>query len=149
MDSTRKIAINTCYGGFGLSPKALLWLFEHGCKDIAVSVADWYSTPESYSKDVTSYEWYLKDDGYDMFIVTFSDCRQFVLKDIFATNHKLRESDKLIECIEHLGEEASIKAYSRIEIVEIPSSVDWSIECDDGREIIVEKHRIWKGSNHE
>jgi cystathionine beta-lyase/cystathionine gamma-synthase len=47
MDAEKKVVINTCYGGFGLSPEAALWLFERGMKDIAYKVSEYYANSKT------------------------------------------------------------------------------------------------------
>ena len=53
-----------------------------------------------------------------------------------------RTDEKLIKCVETLGEEADGRA-AALEVVEIPDDVEWYIEEFDGDETIHEKHRIW------
>lgn len=55
---------------------------------------------------------------------------------------KSRTDEKLIECIETLGDKANGQ-YSQLEVVEIPDDVDWEIDDYDGIETIHEKHRSW------
>lgn len=88
-----KIAINKCYGGFGLSKKAYEWLG-------------------------------MKWDGYG-----------YEFKDD-------RSNQRLIQCIEALGEKASGE-YAKLHIVEIPDDVEFEIEEYDGFELVAEKHRTW------
>ena len=56
-----------------------------------------------------------------------------------------RAYDKLIECIETLGEEAD-GDYAELKIVEIPDDVgyNWHIDEFDGMESIHENHRHWR-----
>lgn len=53
-----------------------------------------------------------------------------------------RADEKLISCIEELGNKAN-GAYASLEIVEIPDDVDFYIDDYDGMETIHEKHRMW------
>lgn len=83
-----KIVINNCYGGFGLSKKALKYLN-------------------------------IEDDFYIE-----------------------RTDERLIKCVEELGDEASDVCASLI-VIEIPDNVDYYIWEYDGIESVHEQHRSW------
>jgi hypothetical protein len=53
-----------------------------------------------------------------------------------------RTNEKLIKCVEELGEKANGK-FAKLKIVEIPDDTEFEIEEYDGREWIAEKHRTW------
>ncbi len=138
MDAEKKVVINTCYGGFGLSPEAALWLFERGMKDIAYKVSEYYAS-DKWHDDLCKWREYLLGKAADsLFITVFSPDEQFVLN----TRPEKRDDPLLIECIETLGERA-FGALSELKIVSIPADVEWEIEEYDGREWISEKHRTW------
>lgn len=118
----KKIAINTCFGGFGLSDEA----FSHylTLKDIAHETSPSRSTWLQDNKDfwhaghVGNHDYYLYD------------------RDI------PRDDPALIETIEIFGKKASSR-FSEIKIVEIPDDVEWQMGEYDGKEWIAEKHRTW------
>jgi hypothetical protein len=53
-----------------------------------------------------------------------------------------RDDPFLVTVVESLKERANGK-YTKLNIVEIPDNVDWTIEEYDGAEWIAEKHRTW------
>jgi hypothetical protein len=91
-----KVAVNRCFGGFGLSKAAYAHM---------------------------GLEW----DGYGY---AFSGSEQ-------------RNDPKLIEAIETLGTEVASGPLARVEVVEIPNGIDWTIEEYDGQEWVSEVHRTW------
>jgi hypothetical protein len=61
----------------------------------------------------------------------------------YAYNEYEKRTDpKLIACVEKLGEKANGEL-AKLEIVEIPNNIDWTIESYDGVETIHEEHRSW------
>lgn len=112
-----KIVINTCYGGFGLSEKAILRYAE--------------------LKGFTLYK-KVDEDNFESFHTSsdLSDKSQFSYYDI------PRNSPELLQVVEELKEEANAK-YAKLKIVEIPDDVEWGIEEYDGSEWIAEFHRTW------
>ena len=54
----------------------------------------------------------------------------------------LRTDEKLIECVETLGDKANGRL-ACLEVVEIPDDVEWEIDNYDGIETIEEVHRSW------
>jgi hypothetical protein len=61
--------------------------------------------------------------------------------DTYCDDNK-RNDPRLVECVEKLGEAASA-SLSKLEVVEIPDDVEWTIEECDGSEWVAEKHRTW------
>ena len=53
-----------------------------------------------------------------------------------------RDDPYLIHVVEELGEK-SWGVCSKLEIIEIPDDVEWTIEEYDGREWVAEVHRTW------
>jgi hypothetical protein len=118
-----KIAINTDFGGFGLSDQAFEALLAR--KNIAFEVVDtdkaWRGSdyylagrPHSDATYINSYEFYNQ-----------------------------RNDPDLIAVIEQLGEAAN-GHYASIKIVEIPDDIDWHIVEYDGLEHVAEAHRTWQ-----
>ena len=136
-----KVAINKCFGGFGLSPKATLWLWERGEKSIGTPIKEYYSMSHP-EQDLKKWRGYLasnmKPNG-SAFLTVFSPDESTVLnaRDIERT------SPLLIECVETLGEDANGWA-AELSIVEIPDGTEWEIDEYDGTEHIAEKHRTWR-----
>lgn len=142
-----KVVINKCFGGFGLSPQALLWLWDRGCKVIAVPVGEYFKGNPFKGHQETLSEWkqYLaapeNERRFSVFATVFTPCEGYVLWHGF--NEGIGRSDPLlIECVEVLGDSADGPC-AKLEVVEIPDGIEWEIEEYEGREHIAEKHRTW------
>jgi hypothetical protein len=119
-----KVAINTCFGGFGLSEPAFEKLLER--KGIAFE----------------------KEDGESKFIGASyykegmcGDAEGYLAQYEFYED---RSDSDLIAVIEEF-KEASNSWAADIAIVEIPDDVEWYIHEYDGMEHVAEKHRTWYG----
>lgn len=112
-----KIVVNRCWGGFGLSDAALLMIAD--LKGVELEQR------ESRYGRTNFKDWYIK--GTD----TFYGDHQFE-----------RDDPDLIQVVEELGEEADGEN-ARLEIVEIPDDVEWTIDNYDGRESVKERHMSW------
>ena len=136
-----KLVINTCFGGFGLSEKAMRRYFElkgwplyvekHGSlhstywkvppEDRPIQPEPWTSAPlEDRQRYNTEY---VKKSVYDGDIP--------------------RDDPHLVRVVEELGREAD-GPHASLSIVEIPDGVEWQIEEYDGNEHVAEKHRTWE-----
>jgi hypothetical protein len=135
-----KVVINNCFGGFGLSPEALMWLEEKGCnaEGFKCEVTKYYGKSSNADKDLKSWKEYLKGGHRSIFLRVFSKCEKYVLSDYEVS----RDDPLLIQCVEELGEKANGQCAS-LEIREIPDGVNWQIEEYDGNEHIAETHRTW------
>ncbi len=151
----QKIVINTCFGGFSLSPLAVkelakrkgkeCYFFIHELKNgkfvntsatieqateafsfTAYSVPD----PEAYNLDERD------ADGL------YKSANERADKISLATRPDDRSDKDLIEVVEMLGEKAN-GSHAELKIVEIPDDVKWQIEEYDGSEHIAEQHRTW------
>jgi len=118
-----KIAINTDFGGFGISDQAFEALLAR--KGIAFEVVD------------TEKAW----RGSDYYLAgrPHSDATYINHYDFYRD----RSDHDLIAVIEQLGEAAN-GHYASIKIVEIPDGIKWHIVEYDGLEHVAEDHRIWQ-----
>lgn len=154
----RKIVINVCYGGFGLSPRAMARLAElkgHECyffsrtfngykhgkyKKLTVEAAEktglfWsaFKTPEP---PISGDNWHeMSEDERVAWNKAYSEVA-FNARDIE------RDDPLLIQVVEELGEKASDRL-SKLKVVSIPADVQWEIAEYDGYEHISEVHRTW------
>lgn len=142
-----KVAVNRCYGGFGLSAKASKRYLELNGKECYF----YKQTKYKHSDGEEEYKKITLDEAQkaDLFIV-------ISLKDLGEKTKKIpndaywyesfydeKRTDKiLIQVIEELGDEASGQ-HSDIEIVEIPDDVKWEIDEYDGSESVREVSRSW------
>ena len=147
-----KIVINECFGGFSLSPEALLWLWERGMKEIGTPVKEYYGgegkfaevNPErakewenSFTRDLARWKQY--DGRNSMFMTVFSPDEQHCLS---GAREICRTHPLLIECVDTLGEKANGPC-AELKIIEIPDGIDWEVEEYDGLEHVAEKHQVW------
>jgi hypothetical protein len=117
-----KVAINTCFGGFGLSEPAFEKLLER--KGIAFEKEEGESRfigPSYYKEGMCG-----DDEGYLAQYEFYAD----------------RSDPDLIAVIEEMGVAANSWA-ADITIVEIPDDVKWYVHEYDGLEHVAEEHRTW------
>lgn len=110
-----KIVVNECYGGFGLSHKAVLRYGELAGLNITWDV----DKPEA-----------------SLFTHYYAGNQSFSDYDI------KRDDPLLVQVVEELGAKAS-GAFAELHITEIPDDVDWYIHDYDGMEHVAEQHRTW------
>lgn len=155
---TRKVVINRCFGGFGLSPRAVQRLAElqgrpcffftkgWGEEDRYVSV-----TPETAAG---AFMWDAFDiadpnvlDGVKSWHEMTMEERQAQNALYYAHAHDNRPSKRddplLVQVVEELGDEAN-GAHAKLAIVKIPADVEYVIEEYDGSEHVAEAHRTWR-----
>jgi hypothetical protein len=118
-----KVAINRCFGGFGISNDAFELLLTR--KGIA------FETAEAKFKLGGDLEYYHAGHvgSDDHHLSDYQFCND-------------RSDPDLIAVIEQLGESADGWA-SELAIVEIPDDVKWHIHEYDGLEHVAEDHRTW------
>jgi hypothetical protein len=116
-----KVAINRCWGGFGLSDEAIELCIEYGmtCVD--------HKDKSHESADFVTFN-RRKDNYYAH----------------HSHEHEFRTHPVVIRVIEELGDEAN-GPRAELDIVEIPfdSCDGWYIDDYDGKETIHETHSSW------
>jgi len=116
----RRVVINACHGGFGLSHEAILRYHE-----LQAQTIQWRST--EYSNIFLYYTDPEDPDG-----------------SLWNDHDIPRDDPYLVRVVQELGGEAAGGAHSVLKIVEIPESVSWIIQEYDGLEWIAERHRTWQ-----
>lgn len=129
-----KVVINKCFGGFGLSEKAMKTLYDLDSKVVRTTTQDKYfgtrrPDAEYRSKQIKLFELALTDSGD---IIQLND----------SYDNKYRSDPHLVKVVEDLGEE-SWGAHAELKVVEIPDGVSYCIKEYDGNEHIAEEHRTW------
>lgn len=135
-----KVAINACFGGFGLSRKATRMLAARKGRECY-----WFSggLNKPYVRD--------DDDAKDSLFATAFDVPEvpqepsnewYKEHSLYLLNELPRDDADLIAVIEELGDGAN-GSCARLRIVEIPDGVEWEIDEYDGNEHIAETHRRW------
>lgn len=114
----RKVVINKCFGGFGVSRAAFLRLRELRCEE-ALKEPD---IGEKYS-----------DGSGPRTACAFSE----------SFGREIPRDDlKLVKVVEEMGDAASANL-AKLRVVEIPEDIEWTIEDYDGMEHVAEAHRTW------
>ena len=119
-----KVAINRCFGGFGISQEAFEKLLER--KGVA------------YEKVPSKFP--IRDSDTDYYKAGLPHSEETYISEY--DYYEDRSDADLIAVIEEMGPAADSWA-AEISIVEIPDGVEWQIEEYDGREHVAEKHRTW------
>ena len=154
-----KIVINSCFGGFSLSPRAVKRMAELQGKDCYFFKGYGKNikpcTLENLEKSDTLM-WYAFDLEDPSEIVSACDSVNWIelpeeerkRRNDEYEKHSVTDRDiernnpLLVRIVEELGEKAN-GSYACLKIVEIPDDVEWEIEEYDGNEHISEKHRTW------
>lgn len=114
----KKIVINKCYGGFGLSDDAVVRYGELAGLNLVKT--------ETKNGASFFYEEGRVDNAH-----------------FFYEGNLDRDDKYLVQVVEELKHIAS-GAYADLKVVEIPDDVEWYIEEYDGCEHIAETHRTWE-----
>ena len=149
-----KVVINNCFGGFGLSPKAIkkyLKLIGKKCyffkydydtkkyikvKNLEIKNSIFYTIFTISNPNTILPKESLGKDG---------TCKEYnkIYNKINFYDHDIERTDlNLIKVVEELREEAS-GSCANLKIVEIPNNTQYQIDEYDGLESIHEKHRSW------
>lgn len=138
---TKKIVINTCYGGFSISEKALFRLAE--LKGITLYPEKTHTFFTTYWTVPTKPEGILSNDDFHR--ASMEDRRKSnrLYEEYTMDNRPSDRSDPdLVKVVEELGDEASGDC-ACLKVIEIPDDVEYTIEEYDGNEWIAETHRRW------
>lgn len=121
-----KVAINRCFGGFGLSEEAFEKLLHR--KGIA------------FEKEVDPNGSKLMGPSYYKEGMC-GESEGYLSEYDFVSN---RSDPDLIAVIEEMGEEAASGWAAEIAIVDVPDDAKWHIHEYDGLEHVAEDHRTWR-----
>ena len=138
----KKIILNKCYGGFGVSSKGYKLYAEK--LNLPIFRYDTYLDPNS--KKIT-YKKVSLDSKESVFVdyVTkdLGDEVEYVKDKLDLDTHH-REDPLLIEVVEELGKDANT-SYSDLVIVEVPDDVaeDYMIDDYDGVETLHKRVQVW------
>lgn len=140
----KKVVINRCYGGYGLSHEAVMRYCE--IKGITVYPEQgedywkfwtyWTVQPEDRVEEKEG------DAFYAMSMedrIAYNDLRSE--QTIYERDIE-RDDPALVQAVEELGERAN-GTHAELAIVEIPDDVEYTIEEYDGNEHVAESHRTW------
>jgi len=149
----RQVVINKCYGGFGLSHQAVMryaelkgiklypWVNDiykevYGDKATLDNPAIWpsYTTVPQEEYERIYEEESKKPAGVGRFVKS---------NEVFFSGRDIARDDAdLVSIVKEMGEEANSR-FAKLEVVEVPADVSYTIEEYDGIEWIAEEHRTW------
>lgn len=116
----RRIVINTCHGGFGLSKAGEIeYLKRAGIP---------YTTEPQEDRDKQN---------------RLGDRIMVDGKEFWGKYDIPRDDPALVAAVRHLGSAAN-GDHAKLKIVEIPADVEWQIDSYDGKEWVAEQHRTWR-----
>ena len=147
----QEIVINKCFGGFGLSNKAIKRYLELKGKQAFFYIEKGGWKPDVkriYEKVDETYG--KKDDEFKMVWVLTKDKGEEFNENLnnnpdfwgCGGSDIERDDEELVQVVKELGNKASGR-HSKLEVVKIPSGVEWEIDEYDGSEKIDEVHRSW------
>lgn len=111
-----KVVINSDYGGFSLSDKAVERLF---------ALKKWKLVKQD------------RDSGFTLYY------KDYIGEDsLFDERDLERDDPDLVRVVDELGEDADGR-FASLSIVDIPDDVKWHISEVDGLEHVAEDHRTW------
>lgn len=132
-------------GSFGLSPRALLLLWQRGGQVEAKPVAEYYgaSCMPHAQNDLEHWRAFLagQEDsarGSCWHYTVFTPDEQSCLVERCDN----RADSNLVAVVEELGAKAAGWS-ADLKVVEVPDDVDWFVFNNDRTEWIAEKHRTW------
>ena len=138
-----KIVVNRCFGGFGLSHKAIMRYAE--LKNIALYLITEVIDGNG-SIDFTKFRYceYDENDIFGNYYITEPLLKNGGYKEKSWFSHRdiKRDDSILVQVVEELGADANGMC-ADLDITEIPDGIEWEIEEYDGREWISESHRTW------
>lgn len=140
----RRIVINACHGGFGLSHDGILAYLDKCGTPV------WTEANEKFG-GLIPFNYYLvpaeervgeATDWHSMTLAQRQAYNAAYSRQVFSDRDIARDDPYLVQVVEELGERANGR-HADLKIVEVPAEVDWEIDEYDGMEWVAEKHRRW------
>jgi len=139
----KKIVINKCWGGYGLSEKAVAELKRRGCKHLQEHNEEEFFKCEkehgSWQKIWGNLTWAQYKETQRKWLGIAKIGGKLITDEHRYEN---RDCPFLIEVVKKLGKRANGR-FANLKVIEIPANVKWEIDDYDGMESIEEKHRSW------
>jgi hypothetical protein len=133
-----KVVINVCFGGYGLSDKAIKALIKLKSPAIEkTNAVKAFGGEKKFKQEIK--KWKSAGDGY----LSYFGAALVKNGYYYSVDSRVRTDPKLISVVEKLGKEANGQC-AELRIVEIPDEVEYEIDEYDGNEHIAEAHRTWR-----
>jgi hypothetical protein len=152
-----KIVINSCYGGFSLSPQGLkeyarlngreCYFFKGGLGSTRQAI-DMPKKGDMFwdaftTSDIDEINKISNSNGWASMTKEQKDKFNDEYEKINLRHYEISRTDKnLINVVESMGSDAS-GACASLRVVEIPDGINYEIDEYDGNETIRESHRTW------
>ncbi len=134
--NTKKLIINACHGGFGLSHEAILKYAE--IKGITLYPDLEYGLYHYYKVPKAEYQKAMEES-----LINCGSYKEVNSRDLYFSDRDIARDDPiLIQLVEEMGEKVNGR-FAELKIVEIPADVNWEITEYDGYESAEEIHRSW------
>ena len=152
-----KLVINTCFGGFGLSNKAItryaeligkkVYFFKtefSGSESRNVPVDEEYNSLFAKAFYIPNPDEYLKESKkwHEMTGEEKTKHNERYSEVSFSARDLKRNDPILVKVVEELGEKANGRC-AQLKIVEVPDDIEWQVEEYDGNEHVAEVHQTW------
>lgn len=141
----RKVVINACYGGFGISHEGMLRYFALKGIEVWPECVDVFCNQKFYRYWTKAPEERPTKPGLEVFKWSIDDhvayknaCNKVTL----SSEEIMRDDPALVRIVEELGIAVNSR-YSNLRVVEIPDDVLWQIDDYEGYEHVAEVHRRW------
>ena len=139
-----KVVVNKCFGGFGLSDKAIeLIMKRKGLNCFRYKQTKY--TLQDKTDEYMKYEQFNNDDLFTYYqTVDLGEVVDKLPRETEWNYRKLSRGDiDLVAVVEEIGEKEASGRHSNLKIVEIPDDIEWEIDSYDGYEKVHELHRSW------
>lgn len=132
----RKVVINKCYGGFGLSHKGVMRYAE-------IKGLTSYAWLDDITKEVYGERAVIGDKELLHHYSTSPVIDgKYEGGSYFSDSGIPRDDPALVQLVEELGEAAD-GYHAQLEIVDVPKGIEYTVEEYNGIEWIAERHRTW------
>lgn len=151
-----KIVVNKCFGGYGISIKALMRLIELNSATIeSFTPKEYYGGNNKKYRKANEWEGKWDDDfkkrfthlsgdwyAHSQYDLVYNKKDGLLYSDRSRHNDSMRSNKTLVAVVEELGNEASANL-AELVVVHVPDGVVFDIDDYDGIETVREKHRSW------
>jgi hypothetical protein len=135
----REVVINRCFGGFGLSPRAVEAYLARQGKECF-----WFVDARDENGRLQLRGQKVPTDDPDGVFIAYSYTSPDASEDSYFYARDIERDDPdLVAVVRELGKDAD-GTHAELAIVSIPGDADWFIDEYDGQEHIAEKHRTWR-----